>query len=229
MRLLAAAVVVLALLGLAELLGPRLVEDIVASRVQDAAGLAERPEVEVRERPFLLQALKGRYEDVVVRATDVPAGMLELDSLVTQLTAVEVPLAKALTGQVDAVPVGRLSTRAVIGYDDLSAAVEERSLRLSSAGPGLVRVTRTLDVLGQTLEASAVSRPSLVDSTLVVTAERFEVGSRIADALLSRALGNQLDFRVELEALPYGLQPRSVDASPRGVVVLAQAVDTVLG
>lgn len=229
MRLLAAlVVVVLALLGVAEVVGPRLVEGVVATRVQDAGGLAATPDVEVRGRPFLLQAVRGRYEDVVVRAVDVPAGPLSFDSLVTQLTAVEVPLADAVTGRVGAVPVGRLSTRAVIGYDDLTALVSDRGLRVSSAGGGRARVTGSLEVLGRTLEASAVSRPTLQDGQLVITAEQFEVGNAVADALLSGALGNRLDFTVALQELPYGLQPRSVDAGPSGVVVVAQAVDTVL-
>lgn len=222
--LLVAGVVLVAV----EALGPRLAERTLASRAQAAATLPVPPEVEVRGRPFLTQVVRGRYDDVVVRAARVPAGQVGFDSVVVQLTDVRVPLREALTRSVDVVPVGRLSARAVLGYDDLSGVVADRGLRVTPAGNGLVRVTGGVDVLGRRLEASAVSRPALEGDTLVVTAERFEVGSSAADALLSAALGNRLDLRVELTPLPYGLQLRSLRAEATGVVLEAQAADTVL-
>jgi hypothetical protein len=222
------AVLVLLLVGAVELLAPRLAEQAVATRVQEAAGLAAAPEVEIRGRPFLTQAVRGRYDDVVVRGVDVPAGQVRFDSVVTQLTGVRLPLRAALARSVTSVPVDRLSTRAVLGYDDLTAVVRDRGLRVTPAGDGLVRVTGSLEVLGRTLEASAVSRPTLEARALVVTAERFEVGNSLADALISRALGNRLDFRVELAPLPYGLELRSLQVQRGGVVLLAQATDAVL-
>lgn len=226
LRLILLAVVLA--LAAAEVLAPRVVERSVASRLQEAAGLAAAPEVEVRGRPFLTQAVRGRYDDVVVRATDVPAGPLGFDSVAARLSGAEVPLGDVLSGSVAAVPVAELSTRAVVGYDDLTALLRERGLRVSPAGQGLVRVTGSATVLGRTLEASAVSRPTLEGRTLVVTAEHFEVGNARADALLSRALGNRLDFRVELEPLPYGLELRGLQAEAGGVVLLASATDAVL-
>jgi hypothetical protein len=222
------ALVLLALVSGAELVAPRLVEQAVAGRVQEAAALPSTPEVEVRGRPFLLQAARGRYDDVVVRAAEVPAGELRFDSVITSLTGVEVPLRDALSRSVTTVPVDGLSTRAVVGYDDLTAVVRDRGLRVSDAGGGLVRVTGSLEVLGRTLEAAAVSRPTLEGRTIVVTAERFEVGNDVADTLLTRALGNRFDFRADLDPLPYGLELRSLLAGSSGVVLQAEAADTVL-
>jgi hypothetical protein len=220
--------VVVTLAAAAELLGPGVAERTLAARVQEAASLSAPPEVEVRGRPFLSQVVRGSYEDVVVRAARVPAGEVYVRSVVVQLTDVQVPLRAVLERSVDEVPVGRVGTRAVLGYDDLTAVVADRGLRVSEAESGLVRVTGGVDVLGRRLEAAAVSRPVLDGRTLVITAERFEVGSGLADDLLTRALGDRLDVRVELAPLPYGLQLRSLRAGPSGVVLEAQAVDTVL-
>lgn len=229
MRKLLVLVVVLLVLGVAaDLLAARAAEKAIATRVQQTGGLGLAPEVEVRGRPFLLQALRGRFDDVVVRASGVPAGQLRFESLVTQMQGLRVPLTGVLSGSVTAVPVDRISARGVVGYQALTALVADRGLRVADAGGGRVRVTGSVQVLDRTLTASAVSLPTLSDNTLVVTAERFEVGNAAADALLSRALGNRLDFRVELAALPYGLTLRSLQVGPGGVAVLARATDAVL-
>lgn len=227
-RLAALLVVVAAVLGVVEVLGPGVVEGAVAARVKQESGLAASPEVELRGRPFLTQAFRGTYDDIVVRSRDVPAGQISFGTVETQLTAVRVPLSSALTGQVVTVPVGRVSTRALVTYDELTAALADRGLQVTPADTGRLRVTSSVDVLGRTLSAAAVSRPTLEDRSIVVTAEQFEVGNEVADSLLSRALGTSLDFTVPIDPLPYGLELRSVDARPAGVVVSAQATDVVL-
>ena len=227
-RLLLVLLVLLVVLVVADVVASKAAEGAIATRVQQSGGFASTPEVDVRGRPFLTQVVRGRYRDVEVRARDVPAGELRFASLVTQLRGVQVPLSTLISGETQAVPVERVSARALVSYEALTGVVASRGLRVTAAGDGLVRVTGSVQVLGRTLEASAVSRPVLEGSEIVVTAERFEVGNSVADALLSRALGNRLDFRVELAELPYGLELRSVDARPAGVVVLAQATDAVL-
>ena len=217
-----------ALLVVADVAASRAAERGIAERVRQAAELPELPEVEVHGRPFLLQALRGRYDDVVVRSVDVPAGELRFASLVTELRGARVPLRQALEASTAPVPVESLSARAVVTYEALSAPVEDRGLRVVGAEDGLVRVTGSLDVLGRTLEATAVSRPELEDGEIVVTAERFEVGSSVADSLLSRALGRRLDFQVDVGELPYGLTLTGLDAGPDGVVLTADATDTVI-
>lgn len=224
-------VTLLVLVGLvvvADAVAVRVTERTVAVRLQEAGGLATTPEVEVRGWPFLTQALRGRYEDVVVRARDAPAGQLRISSFVAQLTGLRVPLGEVLSGSVQQVPVERVTARAVITYADLTAAVAPQGLRVSADGPGLVRVTGSVQVLGRAMEATAVSRPTLDGTTLVVTAERFEVGNGMADAVLSRGLGNRFDFRIDLGALPYGLQLTGLVAANDGVVLTASATDAVL-
>lgn len=206
----------------------RVAERAVATRVAAAGGLAAAPDVDVRGRPFLTQAARGRYDDVVVRADGVQAGALRVSSLVAQLRGVDVPLRDVVSGRVEQVPVDAVTARAVVRYADLAPLVADRGLGVAPAGDGLARVTARVTVAGRTLEATAVSRPTLEGRALVLTAERFEVGSGIADAVLSRALGSRLDFRVDVGELPYGLALTDLRAAGDGVVLQARSDGAVL-
>lgn len=204
------------------------VDRAIATRLAAAGGLSAQPQVDVRGFPFLTQAVRGRYDDVAVQATGVPAGALRLQSFSARLQGVAVPLGTALSGSVTAVPVDRIDATALVGYAELSARVADRGLSVTAAPDGLVRVTGRVTVLGRALEASALSRPRLQGAQIVVTAERFEVGSTAADAVLSRALGSRLDFRLTLGALPFGLRLTSLAAGPDGVTLGARSDGAVL-
>ncbi len=125
------------------------------------------------------------------------------------------------------VPVEQVTARAVVGYDQLAQQSGDRQLTFAPDA-GRLRVTGTIEVFGEELSAVAVSRLSVVEGVLLVTAESFEVGNDLADSLLSGALEGRFDLRVPVEDLPYGLTMTGVEVGDDGVVVLAQADDTVL-
>ena len=227
-KLVVALVVLLALLAVADRVGAAYAADAIAAEVQSSTRLTSEPEVEVEGVPFLTQALAGRYERVEVRATDVPAGDLTLDRLDATLTGVRLPRSDALSGSVARVPVERVRARALVPYDELSRRSGERRLTVAPAEDGRVRVSGSLQALGRTLSATAVSRVEVVDGAIVVTAESYEVGSQVADDLLTRVLGDRLDLRIPVTALPYGLQVTGVEVQSDGVWVRAAAEDTVL-
>lgn len=208
--------------------GAALASSAVAEQAQTAAGLAEPPEVAVAGFPFLTQALRGRYDRVEVQATTVAAGDLTVDRLQATFTGVQVPLSQALSGSIERVPVETVEARALVSYAELSRRSGDRQLTVSQADVNRVRVTGQLDVLGGTLSAAAVSRVEVVDGEIVVTAEEYETGDELDDAVLSRVLGDRLDLRVPVRGLPYGLQVTDVAIEPDGIRVLATATDTVL-
>lgn len=226
--LLVVLLVLVALVVAADRVAAAAADRAIATRLAAAAGLAARPQVDVRGFPFLTQAVRGRYDDVAVQASGVPAGTLRMQSFSARLQGVSVPLRTALSGSVTEVPVDRIDATALVGYPDLSARLADRGLSVTAAPGGLVRVTGRVSVLGRTLEASALSRPRRQGAEIVVTAERFEVGSTAADAVLSRALGSRLDFRLTLGALPFGLRLTSLAAGPDGVTLQASATGAVL-
>ena len=220
-------VVLLVLLLVADRVGASVAESAVASEVQSSTRLTTEPEVDVTGFPFLTQALAGRYEQVEVTATDVPAGDLTVSRLDATLMGVQVPLSDAVSGSVGRVPVERVTARALVSYDELERRAGDRRLSLEPAGDR-VRVTGSVQVLGRTLSATAVSRVEVVEGDLLVTAESYEVGNEAVDDLLTRALGDRLDLRIPVTGLPYGLTVTGVDVLPEGVSVRANATDTVL-
>jgi hypothetical protein len=227
-RLLVLLLVLAVIAVVADRLAVRAVEQTVASRLADAGDLTTTPAVHVRGVPFLAQAVRGRYDDVVVRVEGVQAGQLRVHGFVAQLRGVEVPLREAVAGSVREVPVDELTARAVLTYTDMTAAVADRGLRVAPAGAGRARVTGSVQVLGRTLEVTAISTASLEGREVVVTAERFEVGNAVADTVLSAALGNRLDFRLSFGELPYGLVLTDLRAGDDGVVLHARSDGAVL-
>lgn len=229
MRKLLGLVLLLGLLLVADRAGAAFAARAVAQQAQVEAGLTAEPEVQIGGFPFLTQALAGRYDRVTVRATDVPAGEVRVSGFEAELTGVQVPLGDALSGSVTDVPVSGVRARALLAYDELTRRSGDRRLTVAPAGPGRVRVTGSVQVLGQTLVAAAISRVEVSGGALIVTAESYEVGDKTADALLTRALGDRLDLRVPVEGLPYGLEVTGIEVQESGVVVLADAGPTVLG
>ena len=200
---------------------------VVASQARTAGGLLSTPDVDIEGFPFLTQALRGRYDRVVVAAQGVPAGEVELERLDATLSGVRVPLGDVLSGSLATIPVDAVEARALVPYDQLSERAGA-SRRVVTPDGDMVRVTGAVDVLGRTLSAVAISRVELVEGDIVVTAESFEVGNQAADRLVTRALRDRLDLRVPIGTLPYGLDLTGVRVQPDGVVVLATATDTAL-
>lgn len=225
-RLLVGLGVLLALLLVADRAGAVIASRAVAAQVQTSAGLASEPDVDIAGFPFLTQAVAGRYAQVHVTARGVPAGDLTVDRLDATLRGVQVPLSAALSGSVAAVPVDSVTATALVGYDELSRRSGDR-LTVTPVGDR-VRVTGSVELLGQTLSATALSRVEVVDGAVRVVAESYQLGDTAANEALTRALGGRLDLVVPVTGLPYGLQVTGVDVRPEGVAVRADAGATVL-
>ena len=200
----------------------------VASQAQSAGELSVRPSVKIRGVPFLTQAVSGRYRSVRVSASDVTAGGGRLSRFDVAMDGLHLPLSDALSGSVAQVPVDDLRARVVLSYADLQRRLRDRRLALAPGPDGLLRVTGSLTVLGRTVSASALSSVALSGTDVVVTAQRFEVGARPADRVLTAALGKRLDFTARIGQLPYGLELSGVRILPEGVVAEAKAQETVL-
>jgi hypothetical protein len=183
--------------------------------------------VSIRGIPFLTQAFAGKYDDVSVSARQVTAGGGRLSKLDVTLRGVHVPLGDALTGSVEAVPVDALRATVLLSYADMAGQLRDRRLTVSPAGDQ-VRVSGSVQVLGRTITASALSSVTLSGASVVVTAKRFEVGNKIADRAVTAGLAGRFDFVLRVGQLPYGLTMSSVAVRPEGVVATADASNTVL-
>ena len=90
-----------------------------------------------------------------------------------------------------------------------------------------VRVTGRVRVLGQTVRASALSRVSLRNGRIAVTARSVRVLGQTTPGLVN-ALAGVLDLLVPVGRLPYGLTLTGLDVTPQGVVLRAESGPTVL-
>jgi len=226
--LLTTIVLVAIVLVLADRAALLVAQNAVATQLQSSGDLSVTPSVSIRGFPFLTQAVSGHYDSIRVNAAELTAGGERLSKFTVSLDGVDIPLSDIRTGDVQKVPVDHLSARVLLSYADLQARLRDRRLTLSPGPDGLLRVTGSVSVLGRTVSASALSSVRLSGTSVVVTAQRFEVGASPADRVVTAALGHRLDFTARIGQLPYGLKLTGVRLTSEGVVASATAKDTVL-
>lgn len=224
--LLITVVVLLGLLVAADRIGVVVAEDQVAAQIAERGQLTGEPEVDITGFPFLTQAVAGRYEDVQLSLTAAQLGLPDGGSAVVSLQGVQVPLSDVIGGDVAEIPVERIEGRAALSYGLVSSQLDGDTL-LTREGDG-VRVTRTVEVLGQSARLTAVGQVALDGQDLVITVEQAAgAGVDIPDFLLEAAQ-DLLDFRYTVPALPFGLQLTGLTTTDSGVDLTVQATDTVL-
>jgi len=219
-------VLLLGLLLLVDRVAVGFAEDRVAQQIAEKGALQGTPEVDIAGFPFLTQAVAGRYDDVRIGLTAAELGQPEGTRADLVLRGVEVPLSAAISGSVREVPVERIDGTATLSYALLSAQLAGDTT-LTREGEGL-RITRTVEILGQRLPLTAAGTLTLDGSDLVVDVEEATgAGVDVPDWVLSRA-ADLLDLRYSVPALPFGLQLTSVTPTEGGVDVGVEATDTVL-
>jgi len=222
-------VVVLLLLGLAyaaDRAALGLAEDRVAEELAAQGDLAGAPDVEIAGFPFLTQAVAGRYEDVRISLTAAELGQPEGTRADIALHGVRVPLSSVLSGSVQQVPVDRVDGTATLSYDLLSAQLGGDTT-LRREGDGL-RITKTVELLGQTLPLTAAGTVTLDGNELVIDVENAAgAGVDIPFFLVDR-VSDLLDLRYAVPALPFGLRLTGVTPAGDGVEISVEATDTVL-
>jgi hypothetical protein len=222
-------VVLVLLLGLAVLadrVAVGVAEDRVGQELAAKGGLAGTPAVDIRGFPFLTQAAAGRYDDVRISLTAEQLGQPEGTRADIALHGVHVPLSSVLSGSVDRVPVDRIDGTATMSYALLSAQLGGDST-IRPDGDGL-RITKTVDVLGQTIPLTATGTVTLDGDELVIDVGRASgAGVDLPGFLVSRA-SDLLDLRYSVPALPFGLQLTGVTPAEDGLDVRVAARDAVL-
>ena len=219
-------VLLLGLLVLVDRVAVGFAEDRVADQIAEKGALQGTPEVDIAGFPFLTQAVAGRYDDVRIGLTAAELGQPEGTRADLVLRGVEVPLSAAISGSVREVPVERIDGTATLSYALLSAQLAGDTT-LTREGEGL-RITRTVEILGQRLPLTAAGTLTLDGSDLVVDVEEAAgAGVDVPEWVLTRA-ADLLDLRYSVPALPFGLQLTSVTPAEDGVDVGVEATDTVL-
>jgi len=219
-------VLLLGLTVLADRVAHGMAEDRVAAELVEKGGLQGSPEVEIAGFPFLTQALGGRYDDVRISATAEELGQPGGTRADIALHGVEVPLSSVLSGSVGEVPVERIDGTATLSYELLAGQLGgDTTLRREGNG---LRITKSVELLGQTIPLTATGTVTLDGNELVVdVANATGAGVDIPDLLVDR-VADLLDLRYAVPALPFGLILTSVTPADEGVDVTVEATDTVL-
>jgi hypothetical protein len=223
-------IVVLLLLGLAvaaDRVAVGVAEGRVAREVAAKGALAGTPEVTIGGFPFLTQAVAGRYDDVRISLTSDELGQPAGTRADIALHGVHVPLSSVLSGSVAQVPVDVIDGAATLSYALLSAQLGGDSM-LRREGDGL-RITKTVEVLGQTFPVTATGTVALDGDQLVIDVPRASGAGADLPAFLLAQVSDLLDLRYTVPALPFGLQLTGVQPGDDGVDIQVVARDTVLG
>jgi hypothetical protein len=224
--LLIALVVVLGLAVAADRIAVGIAEDKVAEQLAAKGGLAGTPSVDIAGFPFLTQAIAGDYDDVRISLTAADLGQPAGTRADVRLHGVHVPLSSVLSGSVSQVPVDRIDGTATLSYALLAAQLGGDTT-LRREGDGL-RITKTVEVLGQTLPLTAVGTVTLDGNDLVVDVQKAAgAGVNIPGSLVDR-VSDLLDIRYTVPALPFGLRLTGVEPADDGVDITVAAQDTVL-
>lgn len=203
-KLLLTLVVLAALLVAADRITVRVVDGVVANRMQTDGRLDTTPTVRIQGFPFLTQALAGVYDRTDVHVRDLSRNGLTVSRLDVTIDRAHVKLTQV--GNVRDIPVDGLQATAVVSYYELAHSSGIAGLTVTPAGDG-VKVTGK--VAG--LQASVTSTVTLNGDRIVVSAQK-----------------GLLDFSVRVPQLPYGLKLTSAVARPDGVHLTASSGPTVL-
>ena len=201
-------------------------EDRVAEEVARQGGLAGPPEVDIRGFPFLTQVAGGRYDDVRISLSAAQLGQPEGTTVDLALRGAQIPPSALVSGAITDVPVDRVDGTATLSYDLLAEQLGPGTT-LRPEGEGL-RISRTVEVLGQELPVTAVGTVRLERDALVVDVDEAAGAGVDIPGFLVERVNDLLDVRYTVPALPFGLRLTSVTPAGDGVDVGLEAVDTVL-
>jgi hypothetical protein len=223
-------VVLVLLLGLAfvaDRVAVGIAEDRVAQELAAQGGLQGTPEVDIAGFPFLTQAVVGRYDDVRIALSADELGQPEGTRVDVELHGVRVPLGSVLSASVQQVPIDRIDGTATLSYDLLAAQLGGDTT-LRREGDGL-RITKSVELLGQTIPLTAAGTVSLDGNDLIVDVENATGAGVDVPRILVEQVADLLDLRYAVPPLPFGLRLTSVTPADDGVVVRVEATDTVVG
>jgi len=203
-------------------------ETVLARAVQSATGVPERPEVHVQGGFVLVQALRGRYEDVEVTVPDLSSGPLRVETARARLTGVHLPFHDVLVQRARQVFVERSVAQASLTYADLNRYLDLTGRPLMvDAGDGEVRLTGSATVLGRRVTAAAPARLSAEAASLAIRPSEVHTETPLDEAgrLLLR---QRFTVLVPLDVLPFGQDVDAVEVEHSGIAVRVRGEPVVL-
>lgn len=212
MRRLLVTVIVL---GLLLVVGDRVAAGVVASQAEKrlaAHGFAAAS-VQFHDFPFLTQLVERRFLFVSLNSQQVRVKQGQASDVQAQLHGVQAE------GQ-SAVRVSRLEADGTVPYAEVANAAGVPSLRLGPAPGGQVRISRTVDLLGQHYTVTTRAHVKALGTRLLVEPTSVDLqGGGALNSQLSQLLAGRVAIDYPVPNLPQGVRITGVTAGPNGFVV----------
>jgi hypothetical protein len=186
--------------------------------------------VQVHGSPVLLQAVRGRYDDVEVDSGTVSSGPVRLRAVEADLSGVYLSFHDLLDGNTDEVFVERSVERALLTHDDLDRYLRFTSRRLEAepADEEQLRLTGTVDTSGGVREVSALAGVAPEAGALLVRPTQLDTPAGL-DGLEELLLRQRFTFPVPLDPLLFEEGDVDVAVQPDGLAIRVSGSGVVLG
>ncbi|GHC70138.1 LmeA family phospholipid-binding protein [Streptomyces cinnamoneus] len=201
-------------------------ENQAAEKIRSSQGLSGTPDVSIKGFPFLTQVASSKLDEVDVKLDGVTAGAgdrsVKVSSFDAQLHDVRID------SSFSSAVAGRATGTAHLSYEELTKAAGDPNVSVAHAGqgPGQVKVTGKVSVMGQPVERSVISTVTVVDGTTIrVRAE--EVPTQGIPGL-EKKIREKTDFDRQIAGLPKGIKLDKVVATPTGVDITLTGTDVNL-
>ncbi|MGH8971489.1 MAG: LmeA family phospholipid-binding protein, partial [Actinomycetes bacterium] len=203
-----------------DLVAARMVADEAEKRLRSEGFVA--PQVKVHGFPVLTQIARRRFDDVSMRAESLSVEGGRATDVRAQASGLVLPDggSGSMTG---------LTARGTVPYAEVAEAAGLERLRLEAGDAGKVRLSRPVQVLGETLDVAGQARIEARGSTVRLTPTDVEVrGGEPADDQLSALLAERIAIDYRIPDLPDGVRVESVTAAEAGLVVRVTGRDLVV-
>ncbi|WP_327269111.1 DUF2993 domain-containing protein [Streptomyces sp. NBC_01218] len=198
-------------------------EKEAADRVKISGATAASTDVSIHGFPFLTQIAGRELDRVDVTLKGIRAGSGDRTIRISELRA---ELDRVVIGEgYSSARAGLVTGTALVSYADLTAAADD-GVTVQYADNGKVKVTGTVQVLGNDLTRSVISSVTLVDGRTVRVRADAVPGEGIPG--LEGLVRTRTDFERSVGGLPGGVVLRKIEARPEGLEISVQASDLAL-
>ncbi|GLY48590.1 DUF2993 domain-containing protein [Lentzea sp. NBRC 102530] len=224
----------------------------IAQRMREKLQLSEDPSVRINGFPFALQALRGDYQHVEIRASGVPVkdeqqgvDLRDLD-VEADLLHTRVELADLLAGNVSkatidtvkgsvrikALDLNRLANQ-VTPFDKLSIEPDNRVATPAQTDPAAPKTTAAIKLSGETNVAgkvvtlTAYGQIALVSGAIQINIDDIELNDASLKQIIPQ-LRQALAIKIDPGTLPFGAVPTAVEVESGSFKLSGQIADVPL-
>jgi len=208
-------IAIIVILVAADRVGVVIAENKMASQIQQQ-GFPTKPHVTIEGFPFLTQLAAKDFKTVVISASNVTEGPLEIASLNATIHGMHI------NSSFSGATLDSINGSALITFTALAnAGGIPQGITLSADGPDQVKATLNVPIIGTVSVVAQVTKTG--PSTFNVKVTQF---GDVPPSLL----GNLANFNINVpkSALPAGLTIQSVSVTQQGILITVVGHNTTL-